>query len=177
MEIAFSFAALFPRLSIAAASDMCDRHRQRHGRDAAEGAAVEADTVFSGTILELFPSHATSVGGHPGVVRVRSVYKGDLAIERFPVVVEGFGSSKFCWIPSRKVKFSLILLTLSRGKNEQQPFLELLRHNLNFVITLSSSPFCRLMCDCDSDDAWPRGRRKASATELEGLHGRALFPN
>ena len=42
--------------------------------------------------------------GHPGVVRVRSVYKGDMGVERFPVVVEGFGSPKFCWKPSRKVQ-------------------------------------------------------------------------
>ena len=66
----------------------------------------DADTVFSGTILELFPNPATIPrgGGHPGVVRVRSVYKGDMGIERFPVVVEGFGSSKFCWKPARKVR-------------------------------------------------------------------------
>ena len=89
-----------------ATSETC--HRQRHGREAAGagagGGLASADTVFSGTILELFPGrHATS-GGHPGVVRVRSVYKGDPGIERFPVVVEGFGSPEFCWKPSRKVQ-------------------------------------------------------------------------
>ena len=100
-------------LATAATSEMC--RRQRHGRDAAAGAGglANADTVFSGTILELFPGHghatsggrhATSAGGHPGVVRVRSVYKGDPGIERFPVVVEGFGSPEFCWKPSRKVQ-------------------------------------------------------------------------
>ena len=86
------------------------RRQQRHGREAAgagAGGLANADTVFSGTILELFPGHqATSGGGHPGVVRVRSVYKGDPGIERFPVVVEGFGSPEFCWKPSRKVQKS-----------------------------------------------------------------------
>ena len=91
-------------LVTAATSETC--RRQRHGRDAAAaGGLANADTVFSGTILELFPGHhATSGGGHPGVVRVRSVYKGDPGIERFPVVVEGFGSPEFCWKPSRKVQ-------------------------------------------------------------------------
>ena len=96
-----------------ATSETC--RRQRHGGREAAGAGAgglaNADTVFSGTILELFPGHhatsgdhATSGGGHPGVVRVRSVYKGDPGIERFPVVVEGFGSPEFCWNPSRKVQ-------------------------------------------------------------------------
>ena len=33
--------------------------------------------------------------------------KGDVGIERFPVVVEGFGSSRLCWKPSRKVETKL----------------------------------------------------------------------
>ena len=98
--------AVLSRLTAAmssATSEMC-RRRQRHERSGGEeDRALDADTVFSGTILELFPI-AASAGGHPGVVRVRSVYKGDLGIERFPVVVEGFGSSKFCWKPNRKVQ-------------------------------------------------------------------------
>ena len=96
-------ASFSPAAASTATSEMC--HRQRHGREAAgAGGLASADTVFSGTILELFPGHHATSGGHPGVVRVRSVYKGDPGIERFPVVVEGFGSPEFCWKPARKVQ-------------------------------------------------------------------------
>ena len=48
------------------------------------------DTVFSGTILELLPAAANS-GGRPGVVRVRSVYKG--------------GNSIGFWVPKKLSQF------------------------------------------------------------------------
>ena len=114
--------AVLPRSSsassLSATSEIvCHRHERRSGGEADGTVTDDADTVFSGTILELFPNHATSRGGHPGVVRVRSVYKGDMGIERFPVVVEGFGSSKFCWKPARKVRIKgekVELLTFGR---------------------------------------------------------------
>jgi hypothetical protein len=79
------------------------KRRASCNKGPSEQIVAAADSVFTATILELLPSRTALpqppliVSSSAAVVRVRSVYKGDVDIETRLVVVEGFGSTEFCF--------------------------------------------------------------------------------